>query len=132
MDDQPTCGQGLAEHATLPAILARLMAATAAILENHQKALVLDDQNARLEHEAYAKLARAHRDVAERLHRTAEQMAGCRDLPMGTHDERAMISAEAFETFREFVTKERELLSQLQTAVRRDEMMLEQMHKMGR
>ena len=43
-----------------------------------------------------------------------------------------MISAEAFETFREFVTKERELLSQLQTAVRRDEMMLEQMRKMGR
>ena len=82
MDDQPTCGKGLAAHATLPATLGRVMAATAGILENHQKALVLDDPNARLEYDAYVKLARAYRDIAEKLQMTADQMTGYRQLPM--------------------------------------------------
>lgn len=132
MDDQPTCGKGLAEHAALPKTLGRLMAATAAILENHQKALVLEDPNARLEYDAYVKLARAYRDIAEKLHATADQMTGYRHLPMARHDERAMTSLDACESFDQFVTVERELLGYLTTALKRDEAMLEQMRSMCR
>lgn len=132
MDDQQTCGKGLAEHAVLPATLGRLMAATAAILENHQKALVLEDPNARLEYDAYVRLARAYRDIAEKLQATADQMTGYRDLPIARHDERAMKSLDACRSFDEFVTVERELLGYLTTALKRDEAMLEQMRGMCR
>ena len=127
MDDQPTCGKGLAEHAVLPATLARLMAAMAAILENHQKALVLDDENARREYEAYVKLAEAHRGLAEKLRATADQMAGYRDLPMGRHDERAMASRASFDAFAQFVKTERDLLTLLERTVDRDGQMLQEM-----
>ena len=106
MDDQPTCGSGLAEHSTLPASLARLIAATAAVLEIHQQALVLEDENARRENDAYTKLAQAHRSLADQLQATAEQMAGYRNLPMVSHDVRAMTSPEVFEAFRHFVMSE--------------------------
>ena len=132
MDDQPTCGKGLAEHAALPATLGRLMAATATILENHQKALVLEDPNARLEYDAYVKLARAYREIAEKLQTTADQMKGYRHLPMARHDERAMTSLDACESFDQFVTLERELLGYLTAALERDEAMLEQMRSMCR
>jgi hypothetical protein len=43
------------------------------------------------------------------------------------HDERAMTSLDARESFDQFVTVERELLGYLTTALKRDETMLEQM-----
>ena len=132
MDDQPTCGKGLADRAALPGSLARLMAAMAAILETHQNALVLEDPNARLEYDAYVKLARAYRDIAGKLQRTADQMTRYRDLPMAKHDERAMMSLDACESFDRFVTVERELLGYLTTALKGDEAMLEQMRSLCR
>jgi hypothetical protein len=125
MDDQPTCGQGLAEHSQLPAILARLMAATANVLERHQAALVLDDEHARREHEAYGSLAKAHRTLAEGLQSTAREMAGYRDLPMGRHDEQVMMSTGALDAFEGFVKAERELLALVEAAVERDGRMLD-------
>jgi hypothetical protein len=127
MDEQPTCGKGLAEHATLPAAVARLMAATAAMLDVHQKALVLEDENARREHDAYVKLAQAHRLVANQLQATAEQMAGYRDLPMGAHDRAVLMSSESADTFRAFVRQEQELLNLLQISHERDRKMLDEM-----
>ena len=132
MDDQPTCGKGLAEHSVLPATLARLMAATAAILENHQKALVLDDENARREYAAYVKLAEAYRGLGEQLRAAADQMGGYRDLPMGKHDERAMTSLTSVEVFGQFVKAEREVLTLLERAVDRDERMLHDMQNVSR
>ena len=132
MDDQPTCGKGLAEHSTLPATLARVMAAMAAILDNHQKALVLEDENSRREQVTYAELAQAHHRVARELRTTAAQMASYRDLPMGTHDMAAMASSEAFEAFAKFVAAEEELLALLQRSLDRDQKMLEDMRSTSR
>ena len=67
MDDQPTCGKGLAEHAVLPAKLGALTAAMATVLEIHMKALDLKDENARREHEAYRRLAKEQHSIAAQL-----------------------------------------------------------------
>ena len=64
MDDQPRCGKGLAEHATLPAKIGELAAAMAALLEFHKTTLDLTDENARKEHDAYSELAKAFRGTA--------------------------------------------------------------------
>jgi hypothetical protein len=124
MDDQPTCGKGLAEHSALPAKLAELEDALAENLERHQKTLDLSDENAQNELDAYVRLAREHRSIAAQLRDTARHMAGYRDLPMARHDERAMADRKLFEAFVRFVKVEEELLSQLQAAVERDREML--------
>ena len=43
MDEQQTCGRGLAEHAVLPAQLAEVVEAMADNLQVHMQALELDD-----------------------------------------------------------------------------------------
>jgi hypothetical protein len=131
MDDQPTCGKGFAEHSVLPAKVGELIAATAVILEVHQTALDLSDENARREHEAYLKLAQEHRGAARQLRVLSEHMAGYRDLPIGRHDERALTSQQALAAFVEFVRIEQELLDLLQTAVDRDQKMLANMRETG-
>jgi hypothetical protein len=128
MDEQPTCGKGLAEHAALPAKLGELAAAMAENLEIHQTALDLTDEKARKEHEAYVKLAAEFRGIASRLQTTAEQMAGYRDLPMGRHDEQVLAQPKVLEAFARFVKIEEELLALLQRGIERDRKMLE-MHR---
>lgn len=123
-DDAPTCGKGLAEHSALPAKLAELIAALAENLEVHQGTLDLGDERSRRELDAYVKLAREHRSIAEQLRDVARHMASYRDLPMGRHDERALADPKGGEAFATFVRVERELLAQLQAAVERDEAML--------
>jgi hypothetical protein len=49
MEEEPTCGKGLAEQSVLPAKLGQLMASLAENLEVHLKALDLTDENARQE-----------------------------------------------------------------------------------
>jgi hypothetical protein len=51
MDDQPTCGKGLAEHAVLPAKLGELIVSVAGVLEAHMPALDLTDAPFRSEGE---------------------------------------------------------------------------------
>lgn len=124
MNDQPTCGQGLAEHSTLPAKLADLEDALADNLELHQKTLDLSDDNAKTELDAYVKLTREHRTIAAQLRETARQMAGYRDLPMARHDERALANPKLVEAFERFVQLEEDLLARLNTALERDRQML--------
>lgn len=131
MDEQPTCGKGLAEHSALPAKLGELTAAMAENLEIHQKALDLTDENARNEHNAYVKLAQEYRSIATQLQATARHMAGYRDLPMGKHDERAMAAPKVLEAFTNFARLEQELLALLQRAVERDQAMLVEMRAAG-
>jgi hypothetical protein len=64
MDEQQTCGKGLAHRSTLTASLGEVVAATARVLEVHMKALDLTDENAKREYEAYRELASAHRRIA--------------------------------------------------------------------
>ena len=111
--DEPTCGKGLAEHSAVPAKIAELLKALAENLEQHMPSLDLDDNNARQEHDAYSKLSREYRKVATQLEATASAMAGYRDLPMGQHDMQVLSGPEVFESFKNFVRIERELLSLL-------------------
>ena len=113
MDDQTTCGKGLAEHAALPAKLGALTAALAVVLETHTKALDLKDDNARREHDIYRRLAKEQHSIAAQLQATAMKMAGCRKLPMGRHDEKTMLGREAVSAFKTFVTLEQELVAML-------------------
>ncbi len=130
MDDQPTCGKGLAGHSRLPARLAEVIGALAQNLEVHQKALDLSDENARKEHHAYENVAREHRAIASRLEAVASLMLGYRDLPMARHDERAMRSPAVLDAFTRFVAAEDALLADMQRAVDRDRRMLAEMRQM--
>jgi hypothetical protein len=122
--DQPTCGKGLAENSVLPAKLGEVVATVAENLEVHMKALDLEDDDANKEHDAYLNLARQHRKIAAQLQATGEEMAGCRDLPMGKHDEKAMTSPNVVEAFEKLVQVEQELLTLLQNRAEQHKEML--------
>jgi hypothetical protein len=123
--DRPTCGEGLAANAVLPAKLVDLMTAQAEVLKRHTRALDPIDATAQKELDAYAKLERAHRDVAGELADLAEEMASYRTLPMGRHDMTEMADPKGqMEAFRRFVAVERELLALLQAKLEADEGLL--------
>lgn len=127
MEDQPTCGEGLAANAVLPRKLGELTDAVAQILELHMEALDLADEASRAEHVAYEQLARAHRRIAVALTRLSERMAGCRDLPMGRHDVAALSGPEPTEAFKKFVRLEQELDALLRKRLEEDWEMLREM-----
>jgi hypothetical protein len=127
MVEQPTCGQGLAEHAALPARLAEVTEAIASNLQMHMQALELDDEPARQEHAVYLRLAEEQRQAAARLRAVANEMAAARDLPMGRHDAQTMSSPEVGDAFQHLVTAKLELLALLQGMVEQDRRMLAQM-----
>jgi hypothetical protein len=104
--DEPTCGKGLAEHSALPRLMGELTAATATVLEQHTRALDLDDSIARQERDAYAALVSEFRDVSRRLTAVAKRMAGYRDLPMGRHDMRTMMDRDNVAAFQRYVRVE--------------------------
>jgi hypothetical protein len=127
MDDQPTCGKGLAANSGLPAKLGQLTNAMARVLEVHLTALDVSDSNARAEHDAYQQLVRSYRAVSSQLKSLAEDMAGHRDLPMGRHDPLVMTGPEPAEAFERFIAVEKELLELLQHRLKQDREMLLQM-----
>ena len=129
MDDQQTCGKGLAEHSALTASMGELVAATARVLEVHMKALDLTDERSKREYEVYGDLASAHRHIANQLADTAERMSGYRSLPMGRHDMNAMMSPAPRHAFAGFVKDEERLMSLLQERLTQDHAMLETMGK---
>jgi hypothetical protein len=109
MADQPTCGQGIAANASLPAKLAELTAAVASNLEAHMPTLDRADPAAAREHQVYGELAAEHRDLAARLTATAAHMAAQRELPMGRHDEAALAGPEVRAAFEHLVRVQGEL-----------------------
>jgi len=131
MDEQQTCGKGLAQHSALTASLGELIASTARVLEVHMKALDLTDENAKRESEAYRELASAHRRIAGELANTAERMAGCRTLPMGRHDMAVMMSAPPRHAFAGFVKQEEALVALLEARLAQDKAMLAAMAAVG-
>jgi hypothetical protein len=114
MSSPATCGQGLAEHASLPAKLGELTDAVAENLEIHMTALDLNDENAKQEHDAYVKVTKAHRQIAAELRAAAEAMTGYRDLPMGAHDMEAMTSPEVLDAYHHLIKVEQELATLLE------------------
>jgi hypothetical protein len=131
MDEQQTCGRGLAENAALPARLAEVIEAMADNLRVHMGALELDDEPAREEHAVYLRLAEEQRQAAGRLRAIADQMAAARDLPMGRHDQQTMTSPEVAEAFRRFVAAKQELLALLRRMAEGDQRMLAEMGGAG-
>ena len=126
-EDQPTCGKGLAENSVLPAALSHLIAAMAENLATHMKALDLTDVNSQTEHAAYENLVQKLRQAAVELQWTANEMSGYRDLPMGRHDQAAMVQPEVRHAFEKFVAHKHELLALLQQTAERDRQLLEMM-----
>jgi hypothetical protein len=127
MDEPSTCGQGLASRSVLPGKLGELLAALARILEAHMRALDPADPDAAKELDAYATLATAHQDIADRLSGVADRMAEYRSLPMATHDTAVMSDAVSHRAFENFVRLEHELATLLQDHLQEDQEMLHQM-----
>ena len=132
MDEQQTCGRGLAEHSELPARLAEVVEAMADNLRVHMQALELDDEPARQEHAVYLRLAEEQRQAAGRLRAIAGEMAGARDLPMGRHDTQTLTSPEIADAFRQFVKAKQELAATLQRMAEEDQRLLAAMEDPGR
>jgi uncharacterized protein YndB with AHSA1/START domain len=120
---QPSCGAGLAQHATIPAKIAPMFAALADTLETHRALIVPGGAEARLEDDAYQTLAASYRELSAQVARVAQQMASQRDLPPCPHDEKAF-GAVQLHAFQRFVTAQSELLELLRPAVERDQAML--------
>jgi hypothetical protein len=125
--EEQTCGQGLAEHAVLPAELAEVIEAMADNLQVHMQALELDDEPAREEHAVYLRLAEEQRQAAARLRAIAATMAAARDLPMGRHDQQTLSSPEVGDAFGRFVRAKQELLVLLQRMVEQNQRLLAEM-----
>jgi hypothetical protein len=125
-DEHPTCGEGVAQHAAIPATIGDMFDALAETLELHRQMLRLDDANARREDEVYSDLARRWSRIAKQVQDAAAQMAAQRDLPMGAHDEGAWGDAH-LRAFAKFVTSQSHLLALLRVAAERDERMLASM-----
>jgi hypothetical protein len=124
MEEQQTCGKGLAEHSALPRAAGALIDALAENLEVHLEALDREDDAARAEHDAYTSLAARHRAIAGALRSASDEMSGYRDLPMAPHDMAVMTSPRVGEAFARLVAAERELAAVLETSIRRHEAML--------
>jgi hypothetical protein len=109
VEEQQTCGQGLAENAALPARLAEVIEAMADVLRVHLQALELDDEPAREEHAVYLHLVEEQRQAGGRLRAVAAEMAAARDLPMGRHDAQTMRSPEVGDAYQRFVKARHQL-----------------------
>jgi hypothetical protein len=127
MDGQQTCGQGLAEHAALPAQLAEVIEAMAEVLRVHMQALELDDEPAREEHAVYLRLVEEQRQAGGRLRSVAAEMAAARDLPMGRHDPEAMRSPEVAQAYRHFIEARNQLADLLGRMAEQDQRLVAEM-----
>jgi hypothetical protein len=123
LDGPETCGEGLAQHATVPVKIAGLFAALAETLELHRDMIVKGDASAQAEDDAYRTLASTYRELAEQVRHAAERMAACRALPEAPHDEKAFGAAQ-LSAFDRFVGAQNALLSVLKIAAERDQKML--------
>jgi hypothetical protein len=117
---EPSCGAGLATHASVPGKLAPLLAALADTLELHREMLDPKDTSCRAEDDAYRQLAAAYREISARLAETAAFMAGCRELAPCPHDT-AAFGPRHREAFERFVKAENQLLQILRPACERDQ-----------
>src|SRR5262245_5171376 len=113
MDEPRTCGEGLAQRSDLPARLSALTAAMAEVLETHQQALDLTDENARMELAAYQQLVDDYRRLTSELRTTADRMLGCRDLPMARHHVEVMLGPQSRTALSNLVERERVLAALL-------------------
>jgi uncharacterized protein YndB with AHSA1/START domain len=128
VDDAPTCGVGIAQHASIPATFAVMAEGLAETMSLHRRMLRLDDANARREDEVYRELADRWSGIAESVKAAAARMAAQSDLPMGAHDQSAW-GPEHVRAFDTFVRSQSHLLALLRVAAERDEQALATLQK---
>lgn len=127
----PTCGMGLAQHATVPARIGLMFRALADTLELHRTTLRLQDARARTEDDAYQQLASSYRQLATLVQGAAAQMSNYRELPAAAHDQKAF-GQQHFDVFEKYVKVQSRLLALLKAAAERDEKMLATMKAAGK
>jgi uncharacterized protein YndB with AHSA1/START domain len=128
VSEKPTCGIGLAQHATIPARIAGMFEGLAETLELHRRMLVPDDRNAQKEDEVYRDLAARWKQIAELVTQASTRMAAQRELPMGAHDHTAW-GEEHVRAFEKFVNGQMQALALLRVAAERDQKMLMSMQE---
>jgi hypothetical protein len=126
-DDGPTCGQGLAQHAALPRLVGALLDSVADNLVAHLSGLVSSDQDSRQERRAYESLAARHREIAAMLGALGDEMAGCRDMPMGAHDLDALSSPAVTKALARMVRVEAELAALVEDQLAQHRAMLDEL-----
>jgi hypothetical protein len=125
VEEQPTCGQGLAKNSAVPAALAAVAAGLAQNLEIHTRALDREDDAAARERDVYERLARDLRGAAADLGAAAAEMAAAVDLPMGAHDVTAVTATELVDAFAGYVAAEDDLRRLLEARREDNEQMLD-------
>jgi hypothetical protein len=130
-DPDPTCGQGLAQHADLPRLVGGLMESVAETLTAHLGGLTSGDPETQGEKRVYQQLATRHREVAATLDTLAEEMAGHQDMPMGEHDIDALSSREATDALAGMIEAEAKLLTLVQQQLTEHKAMLGEMGSPG-
>jgi uncharacterized protein YndB with AHSA1/START domain len=128
VDDAPTCGIGIAQHAAVPVQLGVMFEGLAETLELHRTMLVMDDPNARTEDEVYRELSASWTQIAVLIKQVAGKMSAQQELPMGAHDETRWTEAH-MRAFEKFVKGQSRALSLLRAAAERDEAILASMQK---
>jgi hypothetical protein len=124
VDDQHTCGRGIAASAVVPSALAEVAAGLAQNLEVHTRALDPDDPAAGQERGAYERIARSLRSAATDLQAAAAEMDAAVDLPMGAHDMAAMATTDVLDAFERHVAAEEDLFRLLEARRADNEQML--------
>lgn len=109
MEEEPTCGRGLAQSTAVPAGLAAVAAGLAQNLEIHTRALDLGDAAAAQELGVYERIARSLRTAAANLQTAAAEMASAVDLPMAAHDLAAVTTPDVLDAFERYVGAEDDL-----------------------
>lgn len=111
MTSEPTCGEGLAQHAALPKLVGALLDSMADNLVAHLGSLVADDQDTQHEKRVYEGLAARHREVSGMLNAIGDEMAGCREMPMGAHDLDALSRPPVTEAMTRMIRAETDLVA---------------------
>ncbi len=109
VEEEPTCGRGLAQNAVVPAGLAAVAAGLAQNLEIHTRALNLSDAATVREREVYERVAHSLRSAATDLQTAATEMASAVDLPMGAHDMAVITTPDVLDAFARYVAAEDDL-----------------------
>jgi hypothetical protein len=124
VEEQPTCGRGLAHNMAVPAALAAAAGSLAQNLELHTRALDPGDAMAAQEKTVYERVARNLRSAAADLQSAAAQMAAAADLPMGAHDLAAITTPDVLAAFQGYVEAENELRRLLEVRDQDNQQML--------
>jgi hypothetical protein len=124
VEEQPSCGSGLAQNSVVPAALAAVTVSLAENLEVHTRALEPGDAAAAQEQGVYERVARSLRSAATDLQAAAAEMASAVDLPMGAHDMAAITTTDVLAAFESYVAAEDNLRRLLEGRREENELML--------